>query len=125
MRYAVIESIGNTVSMHSSYTGTIKDGRAFIYINNKLVVTSRAVYEENGIHLIESTDNGLYRNTPYFYRLFLPETHPYYNYGVLNDEVRYLRGVKAYMFNNVEQLVSNYFRKIYKRMKRKYKAQLK
>lgn len=87
MRYTVVYKPDLRPYLDGRAIAKIEGSVATLYINNTALPNHKirqasVVYEENGVHLVESsTTSG--SKADYYYELLLPESHLYFNFGIL------------------------------------------
>ena len=88
MRYAVVYKPDSEPYVDGKAIAKIEGSVATLYINNTALPNheirqASVVYEEGGVYLIESTIKSGSKADFYYENLLLPESHPYFNFGIL------------------------------------------
>ena len=102
MRYANVQTPEGQPHLSSSTIGKVENSVATVYFNGytgHVLRTGNIIYTEDGIHLVEfslnhkDTTENAYEfslnhkdTTENAYELFFPETHQYFNFGLLKDK---------------------------------------
>lgn len=99
MRYAVVRRPNVIPYLSGRIIGKIENSVATVYLNESgvsfddinIVTTCDALYEKDGVYLLEYSSNkrltdSIAPQEVFFYELFLPESHYYFNFGILVSE---------------------------------------